>query len=193
MHFEKVMVEAKGKETQQLQAVSTSTNMEFLVNFITDLLSKIIHHQNQLRHYCTAIKKFQQIFNTVSLEIDFSENLKVPVEYEPLSMHWSHERVTIHFGILKSNGEESYHPYLSDDRKHGQKFAYICIEEMLDEVQLAQSSILSLRVKTAPLSTNLLEIDLQEINSENEISILRVIGIPGHGKGEGDHVGGVLK
>ena len=31
--------------------------------------------------------------------------------------------------------------------------------------------------------------DLQEISNENEISILRVFRVPGHGKGDGDHVG----
>ena len=31
--------------------------------------------------------------------------------------------------------------------------------------------------------------DLPEISNGNEISILRVFGVPGHGKSDGDHVG----
>ena len=68
------------------------------------------------------------MFNTVSLEIDFTENLKVPVKSEPQSMHhWLHEKVTIHSWTLKFNGEKSYNPYLSDGRKDDQKFVHICI------------------------------------------------------------------
>ena len=126
-------METKGKETQQLEAVSASANLEFLMKFITtNLLSKIIHHSNQLIHYRTVIKKFWGMFNTFLLEIDFSENLKVPVKFEPQSMHWPHEQVNIHPGILKFSGEKSYHPHLSDDRKHDQKSVWICIKEMLN-------------------------------------------------------------
>ena len=46
-------------------------------------------------------------------------------------MHWSHQQVTIHIGILKINAEKSYHPYFSDDRFHDSTFTDIVIKEML--------------------------------------------------------------
>ena len=39
-----------------------------------------------------------------TIDVDFPENLKVPVKYEPQSIHWSHEQVTIHSAILKYQG-----------------------------------------------------------------------------------------
>ena len=57
--------------------------------------------------------------------------LKIPVKFEPQSLHWSHEQITVHSGILKYNGVKSYHPYISDDRKHDQHFVKIAMKEML--------------------------------------------------------------
>ena len=76
------------------------------------------------------------MFNHVSIDVDFSENLSVPVQFEPQSIHWSHSQVTVHSGILKIDGEKFYHPYLSDDRKHDQKFVLLCLEEMLATVEV---------------------------------------------------------
>ena len=42
--------------------------------------------------------------------------------------------MTIHSGIVKLHGEKSYHPYVSNDCKHDQKFAKLVLEEMLDTV-----------------------------------------------------------
>ena len=42
--------------------------------------------------------------------INFSENLSVPVTYEPQSLHWAQEQLSVHSGILKIKGNKSYHP-----------------------------------------------------------------------------------
>ena len=93
----------------------------------------MIHHRNHLHHYTYSIYKVLQNADTVPLDVDFAENLSIPVTYEPQSLHWSHEQVTIHSGIVKlPTGHKSYHPYVSDDRKHDQHFAQNCIERMLE-------------------------------------------------------------
>ena len=51
-------------------------------------------------------------------------------------MHWSHEQGTLHSGILKQNGKNSYHPYLSNNKKHDQHFAHLVLEEMLSTVDV---------------------------------------------------------
>ena len=135
MHFEYVETTTKkGAIVKHLRALSTDANIEFILDFISNLLPKIINHRNQLKHYRYSIKSFHDLFDALNIDIDFSENLLVPVKYEPQSLHWSHKQVTIHSGILKLNGEKSYHPYISEDRQHDQSFVKIVIEEMLNTV-----------------------------------------------------------
>ena len=82
------------------------------------------------------MKEFRALFNTVSLDLDFSENLQVPVKYEPQSLHWAREQLTVHSGILKCNGDKSYHAYLSNDKLHDQFFVDIVTREMLQEAEI---------------------------------------------------------
>ena len=107
-----------------MKAISTPVNVTFIVGFISSFLTKIINHRNQLKHYRTGIKSFREHFDTISVDDDFSENLSIPVKYEPQSLHWSHSQVTVHSGILKNSGEKSYHPYQSNDWRHYQVFVH---------------------------------------------------------------------
>ena len=50
----------------------------------------------------------------------------------------------MHSGIAKlPTGHKSYHPYLSDDRKHGQHFAGSCIERMLEVQAFDMSNVIT--------------------------------------------------
>ena len=105
----------------------------------------MIHHRNHLHHYRYSIHKVLQNVDAVCLDVDFAENLSIPVKHEQQSLHWSHEQVTIHSGIVKlPTGYKSYHLYVSDDRKHDQHFAQSCIERMLEapEVQVFDMSVI---------------------------------------------------
>ena len=108
MHFEKIdMTNKAGKTVERLKAISTPVNMKFILDLISIRLPKIIHHRNQLKHYRSCIKTFKEVFDAVSINIDFSA------------------------------GEKTYHPYLSDDRKHNQVFVNIGIENMLNEAAIS--------------------------------------------------------
>ena len=74
-----------------------------------------------LKYYRNTQSIFESLFDSVSIDIDFAENLTVPVKYEPQSLHLAHEQVTVHSGIMKVNGEKTY-PYFSDSLKHDQVF-----------------------------------------------------------------------
>ena len=78
--------------------------MDFILQFISSMFSKIIYHRKQLRNYCDTMNQFMSHFDTLLIDVDFPENFKVPVKYEPQSIHWSHEQVTIHSAILKYQG-----------------------------------------------------------------------------------------
>ena len=56
--------------------------MEYITDFISNLLPTVIHHRNQLKHR-SVIHKFHELFDAASLDIDFSENLSVICKEQP--------------------------------------------------------------------------------------------------------------
>ena len=130
------------------------------------------------------------------IDVDFSENLTIPVKYEPQSLHWAHEQVTVHSGILKVNGVKSYYSYFSDTKVHDQVFVNTVLQEMLSEVEnmekhdtiLIESDNCSSEYKSSQHFCN-----IQELSNKLNKTIIRVYGAAGHGKGEVDHVGGLAK
>ena len=100
-----------GKEIKIFKAVNMK-HITFIINFISNLLPDIINHRNHLKHYrCTIPEVLNTFENSILVDVDFSENLNIPVKYEPQSLHWCHQQVSVHSGITKSNGEKLYHPY----------------------------------------------------------------------------------
>ena len=68
---------------------------------------KIIHHRNQLKHYRSTMKEFRALFDTVSLDLDFSENLQVPVKYEPQSLHWANAKIVAHISLEPEGSQKN--------------------------------------------------------------------------------------
>ena len=94
-HFIKVNARTKkDKELTKLTATATNGNIQFFLNFIDQLLLKMIHHRIHLHHYRYSIQKVLQNVDAVCQNVDFAVNLSIPVKYEPQSQHWSHEQVT---------------------------------------------------------------------------------------------------
>ena len=86
--FEMVDVTTKkGITTKRLRAVSCDANMTYITNFIDKLIVKFIHHRNLLKHYRSVIHSFREQFDSLWIDIDLAENLKVPVKEEPQSQH----------------------------------------------------------------------------------------------------------
>ena len=107
MSFENVeQINKKGETKECLRPIMQSANMSGVINFIEGILPQIINHRNQLRHYRNTIEAFRNHFDALFLDIDFSENLQISVKYEPQSLHWHHQQLTVHSGILKIHGEK---------------------------------------------------------------------------------------
>ena len=120
-----------------MEAVSTNSTLSFITDFISQWLIAIMHHHNQLRHYRNTKTSFRKNLNTL-MDIDFSENLQVPVRFEPQSLHWSHPQITVHSGLMKFNGQKTYHPYTSSEKKYDHVFVKVAIKEMLAEIDIKQ-------------------------------------------------------
>ena len=85
------------KEIMKLVPKYEKLNLSEITSFIDELLADILNHRNQLKHFRTVIPMINASFaNSLYIDIDFSENLKVPVKWEPQSLHWYHEQVTFH-------------------------------------------------------------------------------------------------
>ena len=135
MHFKKMPFKRKnGLIVDRLKTVKEDTNINFITDFIDEILPKTIHHQNHLKHFRSVHHQFINYFDCAYIDTDFFENLSVPVKYEPQSLHWAHDQVTVHSGILKVQGFKSYHTYFSDSKLHDQVFVNEMLLEMLQNV-----------------------------------------------------------
>jgi len=189
MHFEKFDVKNKrGEVKKHLKTVQTPATLKYLLDFMDDMLSKFIHHRNMLKHYRSTIKDFYDMFDSVDIDIDFSENLTLPVMYQAQSLHWSYTQITVHSGILKVDGGEILSPYFSDSRKHDQvfvKLSMISDIDLTEKVIVTESDNCKVQYKSAKHIY-----DLQQLATKTNTKVIRVYSIQGHGKGEVDHVGG---
>lgn len=196
MHFKKMEITTKkGKTIERLKALSTNADLTFIIEFIDKRLVKFIHHRNQLKHYRSINKNVKEHFDAIYMDLDFSENLDVPVKFEPQSLHWCHQQVTVHSGILKVEGEKSCHPYFSNDRKHDQQFVNIVMKEMLQGVNINPCSLIIIETDncSSQYKSSAHFHGVQDLANELNVKIIRIFGIAQHGKGEVDHVAGIAK
>ena len=54
----------------------------------------------------------------------------------------------MHSGILKTSATKSYHPYLSNDRKHDHIFVHLATGEMLKESEINPDMHMIIKVMT---------------------------------------------
>ena len=54
-----------------------------------------------LKHYRSTHSRLLETFNCVYIDIDFSENLTIPIKYEPQSLHWYKEQVSLPTGMIR--------------------------------------------------------------------------------------------
>ena len=109
--------------------------MSFIVDFISERLALFFSSLESVKRSLQYLI-IQRAFYTVSIDIDISENLSIPIKYELQSLHWRHSQVIVHSGIMKNAEEKYYHAYFSDDRKHDQAFVKLAMEEMLNEAEI---------------------------------------------------------
>ena len=82
-HFKYVEITKKNKEIQKyLETVQIEANISYLVNFIETFFVKLMHHRNMLLHYRSSIKEFDNLFESVCVHIDFSENVTLSVKHQ---------------------------------------------------------------------------------------------------------------
>ena len=89
-----VMKNKDGKEMKKLTPVSHQVTLEYLLQFLQNLLPNLIHHRNLLRLFRNTKRMFMDLFECVYLDVDFSENLTIDIKYEPQSRYWSKTTVT---------------------------------------------------------------------------------------------------
>ena len=192
-HFENIEITLKnGKVVKRPKAVKDHVDLLYITNFITKFLYKFIHHRDQLKHYRATSNVMKDFFEGY-IDIDFSKNLTVPAKFELQSLHWSHEEITVHSGIIKMNGKKSYHPYLSMDRKHNHSCVEVVLNQMLCTIEapstiMIESDNCSSQYKCASHFHA-----TQEISNCYQTKIICVYRIAQHGKGEVDHVSGFAK
>ena len=113
-----------GDEKKSLKQVSTEATLSYLVTFLQQVLPQILHHQNELKHFRSVAKDFCSQFNAVYMDMDYSENLAIPMKKQPQSLYWTQEMCSIHSEIWKFKNGKIYHPAISSDQKHDQVWSW---------------------------------------------------------------------
>jgi len=67
-------------EKKRLKHVSVDANVCYLLGFLKELMPKLIHHRNELKHFGSVVSVFHQMFYGVHLDLDYSENLTIPLK-----------------------------------------------------------------------------------------------------------------
>ena len=195
--FLKVDVEKHGEVKKVLSVESKDANIAFVVDYLDELLPKIVHHRNLLKNYRTVFPEVLQSFETLEIHVDFSENLVLNLPEEIHSMYYGCAKrvITVHSGLVHQDGEKQYHPHLSDDLAHDQTFVFCSLREILRSAHLYAGMTVIItsdnccsQYKSAKNFT-----DLQALADEFNIKIIRIYGVAGHGKNEVDTVGGTAK
>ena len=187
----KVILNKKEKPVKKLVPVKENATAKFLIEFLRNMLPNIINHRNMLKLYRNIKGAFLNTLNTVYMDIDFSENLTIGINWEPQETHWTKTQVTVHSGLVKLDEEKVYHPYISNSRLHDQVFVHQALEEMIERTNkrlLIESDNCSGQYKSSHHFFH-----LQSLSNQLNKIIIHLYGIAQHGKGEVDHVGGVAK
>ena len=109
------------------------------------------------------------------IDIDFSENLKIPVKWEPRSLHWHHEQVTFPSGIVKVDGNKYYYIHISEDRNHDNVF----VDEVLfQKIEDSSSTTKTVLINSGNCSNQYKCIQhfskLQSLATNKDITIVRI-------------------
>ena len=184
-----------GQEAERLEQIKVNANITNIIDAIIKLLPKIIHHRNLLKNYRNTIAEFRDINTGIMIDIDFSEKLKVISKQEAQSQHWNQKGIIVHSGIMQEGGVKSYHAHLSDDRFQDQVFVNHVLDKMLEESSLKEGDKLIIESDNCTSQYKCAEhfSGLQDIARKYKVTVIRVYGVAGHGKGEVDHVGGLAK
>ena len=177
--------EKTGEETVKLVPKYEKLYLPEIISFIDEILVDIIHHRNQLKHFCTIIPMINASFaNALYIDIDFSEYLKIAVKWEPQSLHWHHKQVTFHSGIVKVDGDKYYYTHISEDRNHDNIFAD---EVLLQMIENSPSPTRTVLINNDNCSNQYKCIQhfskLQDLATNKDITIVHIWSIAGHGKG----------
>ena len=82
-----IILDKQGNPVTQLVPVRDHVNAKFLVNFMREVLSKLVHHHNILKLYHNLKAAFLENLECPYIDVDFSQNLPVGIKWEPQSLH----------------------------------------------------------------------------------------------------------
>ena len=115
--------------------------------------------------------------------MDFSENLSMNPKYEVQEEHFSGKQFCLHC-IIVHPGEVKYEYHLSDDTKHDAIFAKAVLQDIFNDRNIKDETVM-IKSDNAPTQYKNLHAfhSMQELADEFNITIIRIYGAAGHGKG----------
>ena len=178
----------------RLSADNGPFTVKNVLEFIEKKLTHFIHHRNQLQHLREAQPILKMLYgSTPAIEIDFSENLTIPINHEAQSMHWTHRQVTVHTSVINCGSYKLYHGALSDILEHDTVFTKSCLDNLLENYDTESTLIIESDNCSSQYKCAAHFYDIQSISNTTNCTVIRIYGVSGHGKGEADGVGSIIK
>ena len=174
--------------------------MPELLHYISERMHKFVQHSSERFRDILFWKIWERLVIPVStlIYIDYSENLSIPIRNEPQPLYFVRKQISLLCCIIIFKDDESgstkkiYSGYLSDDLDHDQVYVRKTLDHITSTISIADHLVIrsdnAMHFKSAENFA-----DLQQISNVLNITVIRVFGIAGHGKGEIDSCGGHMK
>ena len=94
---------------------------------------------------------------------------------------------------MRKQEVKSYHAYMSEESFQDQVFFNVVLDRMMEEtnVDKVEKIIIESDNCTSQYKSSEHFAGLQELSNKFNVTLVRIYGVAGHGKGEVDHVGGL--
>ena len=142
-----------------------------------------LKHHSHIDNINNAFPIVKESFQGTYIELDFSENIAIKPKFEVQEAHFSGKQYTLHCSIVEP-GMSKYVYHLCDDTKHDPVFVNEVLEDIFTKRNIKNETVI-IKSDNAPTQykNQYAFFLLQQIANKYNVTILRIYGAAGHGKG----------
>ena len=154
-----------------------------LVKWLKDSGPSYLKHRSYVDNIESVLPAIRAVFTGKYIELDFSENLSMKPKVEIQSAHFSGKQFCLHCAIIEP-GKTKYEYHFSDDTTHDFAFVKKVLEdifvsrEIKNEIVVIKSDNAGSQYKNKYAFESLIE-----LSNKFNVTIVRIFGAAGHGKG----------
>ena len=154
-----------------------------IVKRLKDSGPSYLKHRSYVDNIESGLPAIRAVFTGKYIELDFSENLSMKPKVEIQSAHFSGKQFCLHCANIEP-GETKYEYHFSDDTTHDFAFVKKVLEdifvsrEIKNQLEVIKSDNAGSQYKNKYAFESLIE-----LSKKFNVTIVRIFGAAGHGKG----------